>query len=121
MADNDIMERIIDLEQEIAALPSGSVSKKTIKDKVYYYHRVNPKSENYRETLCIATGEKRFDKVYVIRHGFDKAPELWRNNEWCYPYAYEDVDNNKLYVVYSKNKEDCELAITRLESIEEEV
>ena len=37
---NDIMQKIIDLEREIAALPSGSVSKKTIKDKVYYYHRV---------------------------------------------------------------------------------
>jgi len=37
---NDIMQRIIDLEREIAALPSGSVSKKTIKDKVYYYHRM---------------------------------------------------------------------------------
>ena len=35
------MQRIIDLEREIATLPSGSVSKKTIKDKVYYYHRVN--------------------------------------------------------------------------------
>ena len=38
---NDILQRIIDLEREIATLPSGSVSKKTIKDKVYYYHRVN--------------------------------------------------------------------------------
>ena len=37
---NDIMQRIIDLEREIAVLPSGSVSKKTIKDKVYYYHRM---------------------------------------------------------------------------------
>ena len=37
----DIMQRIIDIEREIATLPSGSVSKKTIKDKVYYYHRVN--------------------------------------------------------------------------------
>ena len=34
------MQRIIDLEREIAVLPSGSVSKKTIKDKVYYYHRM---------------------------------------------------------------------------------
>ena len=31
----DIMQRIIDIEREIATLPSGSVSKKTIKDKVY--------------------------------------------------------------------------------------
>ena len=41
MANDNVMERIIDLEREIAALPPGSVSKKTIKDKVYYYHRVN--------------------------------------------------------------------------------
>lgn len=33
MADNDITERIIDLEREIAALPSGSVSKKILKIK----------------------------------------------------------------------------------------
>lgn len=40
MANNDIIQKIIDLEREIAALPSGSISKKTIKDKIYYYHRV---------------------------------------------------------------------------------
>ena len=36
---DDIMQKIIDLEREIAVLPSGSVSRKTIKDKVYYYRR----------------------------------------------------------------------------------
>ena len=40
MANNEIMQRIVDLEREIATLPSGSVSKKTIKDKIYYYHRM---------------------------------------------------------------------------------
>ena len=41
MANNDISERIINLEKEISVLPQGSVSKKTIKNKIYYYHRVN--------------------------------------------------------------------------------
>lgn len=76
----------------------------------------NAKSENYRETLCVATGRELFDKVYVIRHGFEKPPSFWSMNEWCYPYAYE-ADGN-LYVVYAKNKEDCELAIIPLESLE---
>lgn len=40
MADKSIMQKIIDIERELAALPSGSVAKKTIKDKVYYYHRI---------------------------------------------------------------------------------
>lgn len=76
----------------------------------------NAKSEKYRETLCIATGRESFDKVYVIRHGFDCLPRFWNTNEWCYPYACE-ADGN-LYVVYAKNKEDCELAIIPLDSID---
>ena len=36
----DVKVEVYDLEKEIATLPSGSVSKKTIKDKVYYYHRI---------------------------------------------------------------------------------
>lgn len=76
----------------------------------------NAKSEKHRETLCVATGRELFDKVYVIRHGFEKPPSFWSMNEWCYPYAYE-ADGN-LYVVYAKNKEDCELAIIPLESLE---
>lgn len=75
----------------------------------------NAKSENYRETLCIATGKELFDKIYVIRHGFDEAPKFWIENEWCYPYAYENDGN--LYVVYAKNKEDCELAIIPVKSL----
>ena len=60
-------------------------------------------------------GKEFFDKVYVIRHGFDTAPRFFTNNEWSYPYAYE-ADGN-LYVVYAKNKEDCELAIIPTEDI----
>jgi len=75
----------------------------------------NAKCEKYRETLCIATGKEIFDKVYVIRHGFEEPPAFWNTNEWCYPYAYEA--DGILYVVYAKNKEDCELAIIPVASL----
>ena len=81
------------------------------------YMIFNASTDAYRETLCIAVGEGTFNKVFCIRHGFDDTPRFWHCNEWCYPYAYEDCDTNKLYVVYAKNKEDCELAIIPIESL----
>ena len=78
----------------------------------------NAKSEKYRETLCITVGNGAFERVYLIRHGFDTKPRHQRVNEWCYPYAWEDRAAGKLYVIYAKNKEDCELAIIPLESLE---
>jgi len=66
---NDIMQRIIDLEREIATLPSGSVSKKTIKDKVYYYHRVN-RDGKVKETYV------SFDDVDELKAQIKKRREL---------------------------------------------
>lgn len=77
----------------------------------------NAPSKKYREVLCIATGGDCLEKVFCIRKGFEEKPKFQYVNEWCYPYAYEDTDEDKLYVVYTKNKEDCELAIIPLESI----
>ncbi len=34
-----IDEQIKDIEREIAILPKGSIGKKTVKDKIYFYHR----------------------------------------------------------------------------------
>ena len=33
--------RKVDLEREIARLPQGSIAKKTIRGKEYYYHRIH--------------------------------------------------------------------------------
>lgn len=38
---DDLMTRIADLEREIVRLPEGTVTKKRIKNRDYYYHRVN--------------------------------------------------------------------------------
>lgn len=69
MTDNNITERIIDLEREIAALPSGSISKKNIKDKVYYYHRVTEGGKT-KETYVA------FDDVEKLRAQIKKRREL---------------------------------------------
>ena len=36
---DDILNRIAELEAQIAALPAGSITKKTVSGKVYFYHR----------------------------------------------------------------------------------
>ena len=81
----------------------------------------NMKGKQYRDTLCIAVGKEAFERVYRIRHGFDRPPvfETTTSNQWCYPYAWEDREKGLLYVVYAKNKEDCELAILPIKSLEE--
>ena len=69
MANDNVMDRIIDLEREIAALPPGSVSKKTIKDKVYYYHRVT-RDWKPKETYVA------FDDVEKLKAQIKKRREL---------------------------------------------
>ena len=41
MSDQTIQERIAELEQQIYALPIGSIGKKMVKGKEYFYHRWN--------------------------------------------------------------------------------
>ena len=46
----NIYNQIAEIEREIAVLPEGSITKKKIKDKDYYYHRINrsgKRIENY--------------------------------------------------------------------------
>ena len=70
-----------------------------------------------RDTLAIAVGKDTFERVYLIRDGFDEAPVFWMHNEWCYPYALEDEENGLLYIAYAKNKEHCEIAVIPTASV----
>ena len=50
MLDSEIYERIAELEREIGKLPKGSITRKNINGKDYYYHRLTrdgKRSENY--------------------------------------------------------------------------
>ena len=41
MNNNENIRKIAELEREIAVLPAGSIAKKKINDKEYYYHRIS--------------------------------------------------------------------------------
>ena len=48
--DQNTIERIAEIEREIAVLPAGSVSKKNVHGNIYYYHRITQNGkriENY--------------------------------------------------------------------------
>lgn len=40
MRQEELLSQIAELEREIAILPEGSLTKKKVKDKEYYYHRI---------------------------------------------------------------------------------
>ncbi len=40
MEQEELMNQISEVEREIAMLPEGSVTKKKIREKEYYYHRI---------------------------------------------------------------------------------
>ncbi len=66
---DDIREKIAEIEREIASLPEGSITKKTIKGKDYYYHRIShggKRVENYVS----------FEDVSALKAGIDKRKAL---------------------------------------------
>ena len=87
---NDIMQKIIDLEREIATLPSGSVSKKTIKDKVYYYHRVNRDGKT-KETYVSFDDVDELKAQIKKRRALEKELKELRRIE---PNAFDDTPSH---------------------------
>ncbi len=71
-----------------------------------------------RDSIVIAVskpGAAAFSNLYRIRYGSAPAmrfPGKYKGGSWSYPNAFEY--EGKLYVVYSVNKEDCELSIIPL-------
>ena len=49
--DNNILDQIAELEQKIAELPIGSVTKKTVNGHVYYYHRWSENGDRQEKYL----------------------------------------------------------------------
>jgi len=63
-----------------------------------------------------ADGSYGFSSFYYIRSGFNTEARYGFGKQWAYPYAVEE--DGKLYVVYSEHKENCELAIIPISSLE---
>ena len=69
MENTDIQERIARLEQEIAQLPKGSISKKTIGGRDYYYHRISLNGERKEEYIPA-------DEVETLRKKIEQRKAL---------------------------------------------
>lgn len=69
MEHTDMIERINELEREIALLPPGSIAVKKIKGKEYYYHRI---TQNQKRTETYVD----FDQVEELRSQIKKRKEL---------------------------------------------
>lgn len=69
MEEIDILERINELEREIALLPPGSIAVKKVKEKEYYYHRI---TRNQKRTETYVD----FDQVEELRSQIEKRKEL---------------------------------------------
>lgn len=65
----DIIERINELEREIALLPPGSIAVKKIKGKDYYYHRI---TQNQKRTETYVD----FNQVEELRAQIEKRKAL---------------------------------------------
>ena len=65
MSQEELMNAIAEIEREIAILPEGSITKKKIRDKEYYYHRITRKGkrvEKYIDFKDVAELKDRIDR-----------------------------------------------------------
>ena len=69
MGQEELMNKIAELEREIVILPEGSLTKKKIKDKEYYYHRINingKRTETYLDFAEVSELKAQIEKRKVL-------------------------------------------------------
>ena len=69
MGQEELMNKIADLEREITILPEGSITKKKIKDKEYYYHRITingKRTETYLDFAEVPELKTQIEKRKVL-------------------------------------------------------
>lgn len=69
MEQEELMSQIAELEREIAILPEGSITKKKVKDKEYYYHRITRNGKRTEKYL-------RFEEVPNLSSQIEKRKDL---------------------------------------------
>ena len=69
MGQEELMNKIVELEREIAILPEGNITKKKIKDKEYYYHRITingKRTETYLDFAEVSELKAQIEKRKVL-------------------------------------------------------
>ncbi len=63
MEQDKLLNQIADLEREIAILPEGSITKKKINGKDYYYHRITHNGKRTEKYIS-------FEDVFIRDNAF---------------------------------------------------
>lgn len=102
---DDLMLQIADLEREIARLPEGAVTKKRIKDRDYYYHRVTRNGKRTETYISFESVEDLKDKIERRRELEKRLKEL--KSEYALTNPSESVRGYgyKTIVRYGRNLE----------------
>lgn len=93
----DVQEEIINLEREIATLPSGSITKKKIKNGIYYYHRINingKRKEIYVDSNRVDELKLQIEKRKKLVEKVKSLQSLLTNNSTDY---YDSIINNTMF------------------------
>ena len=59
MGQEELLSQIVELEREIAILPEGSITKKKVKDKEYYYHRITHNGKRIKGIEIVSSARGR--------------------------------------------------------------
>ena len=73
MDNEKIIERIAEIEREIAVLPAGCVSKKNVHGKVYYYHRITQNGKRMEKYV-------KAEDVDELKSNIEKRKKLEKFN-----------------------------------------
>ena len=79
MVQEKLMNQIAEIERQIAMLPEGSITKKKIKEKEYYYHRITrngKRVENYISFENVPELKSQIDKRKTLEKKLKELKEL---------------------------------------------
>ena len=94
---SEMQTRVAELEQQISALPAGSITKKTVRGKDYFYHRWT-ENKKRREKYIPAEEVDSFRKQIERRKGLEKGlkvlqKQLPRENMMNPHYLFDSRTN----------------------------
>ena len=72
MSQEELINAIAEIEREIAILPEGSITKKKIRDKEYYYHRITRNGKRVEKYID-------FKDVSELKDRIDRRKKLEKN------------------------------------------
>lgn len=78
MTQEELMVEIAELERELAVLPEGTITKKKIRDKDYYYHRINKDGKRTEKYIPFEEVEELRGQIEKRKSCEKRLKEYWK-------------------------------------------